>query len=315
VLPDGFTIRAPTLDDAEAIAELANTCRLAEQGTPNQTADEIRDVWQTAGSGFNLATDAWAVVTPDGKLIAYADLFQSGYVVFYTAGWTHPDYCGQGIGTYLLRLLEARARQRISAAPAGTRISIKTASISDKNGAARQLVEQEGYRLVRHIWEMKIEMDSAPPAPAWPEGLTARTFIPDQDFLPLYAAVEEAFQDHWNHTPMSLEEWEQRVKREGFDPTLWFLALDGKEIAGAALCRYQSGTAWIGRLAVRRPWRRQGLGMALLRQAFGEFYRRGKRQVALTVDSQNQTGATRLYEQAGMRVTWQYDTYEKELRR
>ncbi|HEY7349225.1 MAG TPA: GNAT family N-acetyltransferase [Ktedonobacterales bacterium] len=314
VLPDGLTIRAPTMDDAEAIAALANACRLAEGGTATLTAEEIRYAWQTAGSDFNLAANTWAVVTPEGKLVAYADLFQRGYVAFSMVGWTHPEYCGQGIGTYLLRLVEARAIQQIPAAPPRARISIKSVSISHKNDAARLLVEQEGYRLARHVWEMMIEMDSAPPASAWPEGMTIRTFIPDQDLHPVYAAIEEAFQDHWNHTPTPLEDWEQRVKRKGFDPTLWFLALDGKEIAGAALCRSDSGTALVGQLAVRRPWRRQGLGMALLRHAFGEFYRRGKHQVILTVDSQNPTGATRLYERAGMRVIWQYDTYEKELR-
>jgi mycothiol synthase len=57
-----------------------------------------------------------------------------------------------------------------------------------------------------------------------------------------------------------------------------------------------------------------GLGMALLRHSFGEFYHRSARKVALEVDSQNLTGATRLYERAGMHATRQYDIYEKELR-
>jgi mycothiol synthase len=71
---------------------------------------------------------------------------------------------------------------------------------------------------------------------------------------------------------------------------------------------------WVDDLAVRRSWRRRGLGMALLHHSFGEFYRRGTRKVALEVDSQNLTGATRLYERAGMHATRQYDVYEKELR-
>ena len=40
---------------------------------------------------------------------------------------------------------------------------------------------------------------------------------------------------------------------------------------------------------------------------------RGKRRVGLTVDSQNATGATRLYEHAGMHIALQLDTYEKKL--
>ena len=66
-------------------------------------------------------------------------------------------------------------------------------------------------------------------------------------------------------------------------------------------------------LAVRRPWRQHGLGMALLRHSFGEFHRRGARKVGLGVDSENTTGATRLYERAGMHVAQQFDFFEKVL--
>ena len=67
-------------------------------------------------------------------------------------------------------------------------------------------------------------------------------------------------------------------------------------------------------LGVRRPWRKRGLGLALLRHAFNEFYRRGKRKVGLGVEAQNLTGALRLYESASMHVDQAYDYYEKELR-
>ena len=70
----------------------------------------------------------------------------------------------------------------------------------------------------------------------------------------------------------------------------------------------------MGLLAVLRAYRKQGLGLALLRHSFGEFYRRGNRAVGLGVDAQNLTGALRLYEQAGMRVCRKNNTYEKELR-
>jgi ribosomal protein S18 acetylase RimI-like enzyme len=67
-------------------------------------------------------------------------------------------------------------------------------------------------------------------------------------------------------------------------------------------------------LGVRRPWRKRGIGLALLRHSFNEFYRRGKRKVGLGVDAQNLTGALRLYENAGMHVDQAFDFYEKELR-
>jgi ribosomal protein S18 acetylase RimI-like enzyme len=71
---------------------------------------------------------------------------------------------------------------------------------------------------------------------------------------------------------------------------------------------------FVNTLGVRRPWRRRGLGEALLQHAFGEFYRRGRKQVGLGVDASSLTGATRLYEKVGMHVAQQVDLYELELR-
>ncbi len=67
-------------------------------------------------------------------------------------------------------------------------------------------------------------------------------------------------------------------------------------------------------VAVRHPWRGRGLGLALLRHAFGEFYRRGVREVGLSVDAVSTTGAPRLYRRAGMRVAGRYMLYQRELR-
>jgi ribosomal protein S18 acetylase RimI-like enzyme len=92
----------------------------------------------------------------------------------------------------------------------------------------------------------------------------------------------------------------------------------GDEVAAVALCRARAHEdpemGFVNTLGVRRPWRRQGLGLALLHHAFGEFYRRGQKRVGLGVDASNLTGATRLYERAGMHVARQFDLYEKEVR-
>jgi hypothetical protein len=54
--------------------------------------------------------------------------------------------------------------------------------------------------------------------------------------------------------------------------------------------------------------------MALLLHAFHEFLKRGKDRVGLGVDASSLTGATRLYQKAGMSIAMQIDLYEKELR-
>ncbi len=254
------------------------------------------------------------VVTPRERIVGYAALFNRENVRMYVDAHVHPEYCDRGIGTYLARTGEARARQQVPEAPSGVRVSLFN-SISNDNDAARALLEGKGYSVTRHFWRMQIDMDEAPAATEWPDGIAVRTFIPGQDDYTTFEAMQEAFQDHWGHIPWRFETWQQlMIKREDFDPSLWFLAMDGDEIAGGSLCFSYSHEGWVDELGVRRPWRRRGLGLALLRHSFREFYRRGQRKVALGVDSQNTTGATRLYQRAGMRVARQYDSYQKELR-
>jgi GNAT superfamily N-acetyltransferase len=134
----------------------------------------------------------------------------------------------------------------------------------------------------------------------------------------------ETFSDHWGHIDRPFDEemarWSHWMEESGseYDPSLWFLALDGDEIAGVSLNwpRAPGGQeiGWVQVLGVRRPWRKRGLGLALLLHTFGEYYRRGQRRIGLGVDAESLTGATRLYEKAGMTVARTDNAYEKELR-
>jgi len=65
---------------------------------------------------------------------------------------------------------------------------------------------------------------------------------------------------------------------------------------------------------VRRTARGRGIAMALLQEAFRVFHGQGKESVGLGVDASSITGATRLYERAGMSVQVRFDLFEKELR-
>ncbi|MDQ6662288.1 MAG: GNAT family N-acetyltransferase, partial [Chloroflexota bacterium] len=269
---------------------------------------------------FNLATDNWVVLSPQGNIVGASGIWHREHVIMMVPVNVHPDYVGMGVGTALLRKAEERARQLMVEAPEHARITMRSGTIST-NQDAKQRLEREGFTLVRSIWKMETEMDEAPPVPIWPEGIAVRTFVRGQDERTVFEADEEAFQDHWGHVETPFDAWEHwMIKRKGFEPSLWFLAYDGNEVAGFSLCRYEQNNensesnGWVETLGVRRPWRHLGLGTALLYHSFGEFYRRGIRKVGLDVDSQNLTGAVRLYERVGMHAVRQYDSYEKELR-
>lgn len=300
-------IRPPARADAPGLVELINMCSVAEGGQPDFTLAGLLEDWDDPN--FALATDAWVAEGPGGNLLGYEQVFLNATGMAHELdGYVHPAHRGRGIGTRLLRLAE----RRVAAAPARAPIH---GTIEADNMPAQQLFAAEGYRCVRHFWRMEAELIAAPPAPEWPASIRVRAFVPGQDERATYAAIEEAFLDHWNHTPASYDDWVGgQLRRADFDPALWFLAYDGDEIAGTALCFPRTAQlGWVRGLGVRRPWRGRGLGMALLRHAFGAFYARGARAVGLGVDAQSPTGATRLYERAGMRVTERYDTMEKVL--
>jgi mycothiol synthase len=171
-----------------------------------------------------------------------------------------------------------------------------------------------GYREVRRFYEMAIELEGPPPAPVLQDGLTIEPF--DVASLPeFYEALDESFGDHWEHHSTPLEEWwKEKQNAPDFDPTLWFLIRDGAEVA--AVVRNEPNRregGMVAAIGVRRPWRGRGLGRALLLHTFAEFQRRGVNRISLGVDTQNPTGATKLYESVGMRVELEDAVFEKAL--
>ena len=313
-LPKGFVVRHPTMDDMEAALNVFQACEVALDGVVETTLDDMRIWWQYPT--LDLSKDIWLVLSPEEKIVAVADMRQDEHARIYTDANVLPEYYGRGIGTYLLRLMEERAYEHLSLATPGVRVSTLS-WIHAKNAAAPSLLEKHGFKRIRTSWRMGIELHEVPPAPVWAEGIQLVTLASNMDLmLAVYEADEESFQDHWGHMPHTFEEFEHwEAKREHFDPSLWFIAMDGNEVAGVCLCADENESGgWVHSLGVRRQWRRKGIGLAFLYHAFGEFYRRGVHNVYLGVDAHSLTGATRLYKRAGMHVVRQYNIYEKELR-
>ena len=309
-----FQVRHLSLDDIADLTQLLIANDIATFGESNLTEERVRANWQS--SHAHLETDSWGVFTPDEKLVAAAEVDNQAYTLFLLFAGIHPDYNGRGIGTYLLHQMEQWIIDHMHLAPKHSRI-ISSPTTSDKNKAAQQLFEHEGYSIIRRFWNMEIEMHEPPVLPQWAEGITVRTFVRGQDDRAVFEMIEGSFQDHWGHIPQNFESWTQdRLNNPHHDPTLWFLAYEGSHIIGGALCSYtkKPERGRVNNLGVLRPWRHKGIGMALLLHAFNEFYRRGTHIVELGVDSQNLTGAVRLYERAGMYVTRENIAYNKEMR-
>jgi mycothiol synthase len=305
--------RAPRLDEAGAVTDLLNACSVAEIGVPDTLEDQVRSSWERPGRDL----DADVIVAEDGdRLVAYVEVdARPPWTGLRIDGYVHPAAMGRGIGSAILERGEARARALAARAAQGERVALFHGVWHGAPGA--RLLEGRGYALSRLFWRMRIELDSPPRDAEWPDGISVRPAAPGEDRA-LHAADEEAFADHWQHRASPFDVWQhEQVSHPGYDRSLWFVAVDGEEIAGGVMCRRfdseDPDAAYVADVFVRRPWRRRGMARALLLHAFGELYRRGICAAALDVDSQNPTGATGVYERVGMHVQRRVDIYEKEL--
>ncbi|HET9915200.1 MAG TPA: GNAT family N-acetyltransferase [Anaerolineales bacterium] len=313
-LAPGLKLRSTQWADLNSVAQLTLDVLTAD-GDPTfaMSPEEVEREWKTPG--FELERDTWVVETAAGRIVGYEVFLEKhAHASLMGDGYVHPEYRGRGVGTTLLRALDGRAREEIRLAEPGLRVFLRNIT-SMRDTRARELHENEGYQSIRFSWHMEIDLDQAPRSPVWPAGIELRPFVLEAHNRAVFEADEEAFRDHWGHTPGTFEDWQHQVTgREDFDPSLWLIAWDGDEIAGYSLCRYRMGNGWVDALGVRRPWRKLGLGEALLLHSFAEFHQRGTRTIGLIVDSQNPSGATRLYQKVGMHATAEFVYYEKELR-
>ena len=295
-----LTFRRPVPDDLAAAARVLAAEETGIRGRSRWGIDETRDWWSWA----NL-DESW-IVEANGEPVAIAMFMDRDPDRAICVAAVDPRHGGRGISTELLVRAEQRARER------GTP-RLQAGTIAENEPAIR-LFDNLGFREVRHFYRMRLDFERPPEPPDWPPGLAVSTFR-REDARDFKATLDEAFAEEWGHHAMSFEEWlERRVEAPEADHSLWFLAREGDETAGVLRGEANKhGGGFVAALGVRRQWRRRGLGLALLRHAFREFHRRGFPHVSLGVDAENPTGATRLYERAGMRVEKEDVVFEKEL--
>lgn len=324
-LPDGFSMRPAQLTDAEAVCQLDDLiyadARQKRQSDPN----ELRSEWQSTNIR-DLATSTRLVEDATGQVVAYAEVWDGSKPPVYPwlAWGVAPSVQDTNLAHTLLAWLETTAQRAIADCPPNARVALRTGSVSGYEPKQRAL-EANGFQQIRESYRMRIDMTTTPPLPQLPDNIAIRTYNHPDELDALIKADETGFRDHWGFVERNWEEtradWVHWLETsEHFDPAHFFLAIDQTtdEIAGISLCFKQQAddpaVAYVDSLTVLPPYRRRGLGLALLHHTFGVFWQLGRKSVALHVDGASLTGATRLYERAGMHIDQKSVTYEKLLR-
>jgi mycothiol synthase len=293
-----MNVRPFTEHEFAAVATLLQDDERALGRRTEVTANDIHEWTQFA----DLANDSW-LYEDDSGAVAVGWVYVHG-TVGVGIGVVHPRAKGQGLGSELIDRSDGALRTR--------EIEKIHQFAIGSDEAARSLLESRGYHDARHFFEMAIELSERPHAPDIP----IETFTGEEDDArAFHDALDEAFQDHWEHQGQGFDEWWERHRASPtYDPTLWFLIRDGDEIAATARNEgNRNGGGYVGALGVRRPYRGKGYAKALLVHTFREFWDRGMPRVTLGVDAESPTGATHLYERVGMHVESENVVFEKLL--
>lgn len=263
--PAPYIARPAAVGDAEAMAALANASALALVGEAVATGEELRG--ELEAPGLPRHRRSLVVEAPDGQLAAFLLLFAGPPFAEVTAfADVEPAHRGRGLGTFLV----TRAQELAAAlAPDGDTVLRWDAWVGHEELFA--LLGRHGFAPVRHFWRMRAALDDAGPEAVWPAGIVVRTFRPGDEGR-VHAALGEAFRGNWGHAEETLEHFvHERIEGAGahFDPTLWFLALDGDELAGVAICQRhdasEPGAGYVRELACARrgvaaAWRWRSCG-------------------------------------------------------
>ena len=313
--PAGAQARPLSEDDIPALVRARNAYALRLLGVEPDTEASWKAHFNRPG--VDLSRDTIGVFSADGTFLAagiaanpsqpYNESHNSFVADDAALGHTDHDQPHPG-ETALLEWALRVQRSRLPEAPEGIKVVAGFGALS-QDTRRKAVGECLGVTPGRVFLRMKIEMNREPEPPAFPTGISLTTLAETNDLDSIARAMDEAFLDHFGYTKQPeeelLKEWHYWTENDPhFDPNLWFLAMDNGEIAGLCMNELEldedPGMSYVQVLGVRKPWRKKGLGTALLRHAFREFYKRGKRKASLDVDAESLTGATRLYEKAGM---------------
>lgn len=299
-------------EDIRAITDLYNAAAVVDGPEYGQTEESMR---QILSSPHVMPRENVFLFEVGEQLVAYGRThLEEGdeESVFEMRGNVHPHWRRRGIGEEVVERVERRVRQRLGEARNRTVCISVGASLRFEDRQA--LFIKMGYKIVRYFFSMghplrEGDVSLELPAPIYPANIVVQSMAERSDVRAVWQATDESFQDHWGHTETTLEQWQHWASDPQYRPELWLVAWDLEQDVVAGVClnaidpgrneRVGRQEGWIHTLAVRRPYRGQGLGRALLLEGMCVLQQKGMEVAMLGVDTDNLTGALRLYESVG----------------
>ncbi len=305
------SLRPVALTDAPAVTDLLNRVDEIEIGRPETDLHTVEA--DLKRPGIDLDRDSW-LMSDGGRPVAYGLLWdESGGERIDIDQYVLPEH--QEAAARMLAAMEDRALEKArenGAARAVVHLHLNTAPTLDT-----ALLYARDWRVVRRYHVLRRPLAPARDRlPEVPAGVTVRSCATRADRSRVHELYQASFARHFDFQPRTFDAWLHDIGAEGLDWSLvWIVATDDLGDAGFLLSRDdREAMGWIRSIGVLPAARGRGLGGFLLRHAFAAFAARGRDTVGLGVDTENSTGAPRLYERHGMTVHYAVDTWETVVR-
>jgi mycothiol synthase len=283
------------------------------------TEEKLEQIFQLLGE--QVESNTLAGIAPDGKLVAMAFiLIRPGEdeCLAMIDGQVRVDHRGKGLGGYILNWLETRAKDEY--VKSGTKVPlVLRTSCADHLQDRVDLFKENGFEASRYAYKMQRDLQVPIPDKSLPSSLRLNMWTKKLDG-PMRMAFNEAFRGHWGLPEMDEQLWQQFFTGvPQFRGDLTYLAMEREKIAGFILNwvdqakNEQTGIqeGFIEAVGVIPEWRGKGVASALLVHTLKEFILAGMDSAALDVDTQNPTGALRLYEKLGFEAVKRNITFTK----
>ena len=241
----------------------------------------------------------------NGQTIAFCRFYWEQEVstqkhVYYVMFRVDPEWQGKGIEEALMAWAESRGLHYASELPEGEK-GFFLAFSRETDQTRLKVLTDSGYEIKRYYHSMSRDLVDLPESPL-PEGITVHPALP-KDYRKIWDASNVAFRDEYGAADPTEEWYQGYLASPNFQPILWQVAWDGDEVVGSVqnylsleeneLENRQRG--YTEGISVRREWRGRGIASALICRSMAMFKMLNMDEVALTADTQNPTGAMRLY--------------------
>jgi mycothiol synthase len=309
-LPAGLTARPLTPDDVDAVAALLEVAEQIDDTGEHYDPDDLTEWW--VNDLVDLRRDGLAAHGPDGALVGWASTlapptFRDAFDV-HLEGRVHPAHRGRGIGRALLDWQLARGAEmhaeRHPEAPARLSVSVPTTM-----PGLEALVRATGLAAVRWYRQMQRPLTDLPDLPAVP-GVEFAPFTWDRDDE-VRRAHNAAFAQQHGSAERDPASWQTLFTgQRAFRPDLSTLVLtDGTVVAYTLVYVFEADTratgvreAYFGQVGTLPEARGRGLAGAAILRSMRNAADAGCGRAGLQVDSENVTGALRLYEGLGFAI-------------